>query len=98
MRLAGDVADLAEERYWQGWSTMDGLTPDGQRMFSLIWRRYYKLLQLIRKDPSRVWKAEKLRLSWGQKFCLLTPHFVPGLFRLLPDPKSRRQPAIDGGK
>ncbi|MEM7477340.1 MAG: phytoene/squalene synthase family protein [Planctomycetota bacterium] len=85
--LIGEVVKIAEDRYLQGWSTIDSLSPDSQRMFSLIWRIYRQLLRQIDANLEQLWTDKRVRLQFSQKVWLSLGHFVPGMFRMLPAPK-----------
>jgi phytoene synthase len=80
------VADEAIRLYISGWPTIDALTPDSQRMFSLIWRTYRSLLDQIRSAKDSLWLAPKISLPHSTRLSLLTTHLVPQLFSRLPAP------------
>lgn len=80
------VAREAERLYLSGWPTISALTPRSQRMFSLMWRSYRRLLTEVLKRKQSLWTQPKVRLSAATKVNLLTQHLIPQIFRRLPAP------------
>ncbi len=73
LRLVG----TARERYEIGWKVFDSLDASGQRMFSLIWHNYRKLLDELAGNLDAVWQG-RVRLSRATKLKLYARHaFTP---------------------
>lgn len=75
--LVESVARTAFERYEQGWATIEYLTPDSQRMFSLMWRSYRRLLEEVIRQKEVLWTGKRIRLGTLQKTRLLLRHVLP---------------------
>ena len=75
--LVESVARMAFERYEQGWTTIEYLTPDSQRMFSLMWRSYRQLLEEVIRHKKELWTGKRVRLGALQKTTLLLRHVLP---------------------
>lgn len=75
--LVDSVARTAVDRYEQGWATIEYLTPDSQRMFSLMWRSYRQLLEEVIRHKEDLWTGRRIRLGAWQKTRLLLSHFLP---------------------
>lgn len=84
--MIDEYVDLAYQHYDQGWSVIDGLTPRGQRMFSLMWRSYRALLDEVVANRGRLWQASKTRLTTKRKLSLYASHYLPPLYLRLPVP------------
>jgi len=80
-----DESNRAEILFQSGWQIWDQIHPDGQPMFSMMWRTYRRLLERIQADPGAV-ALRRVRLSFSDRVNLVTHHFVPPLFRRLPVP------------
>jgi phytoene synthase len=85
-RAIDEVGKRARELYHHGWSTIESLSPDGQRMFSLIWRSYHSLLEEVLKHKSRLWNQPKISLPTSRRWSLAASHFVSPLYHRLPQP------------
>lgn len=83
--LVIDEAERAKQLFTSGWQIWDSVHPDGQPMFSMIWRTYRKLLDRIIEDPRSV-VGQRIRLSYTEKVSIRTQHFIGPLFRRLPVP------------
>ena len=81
-----EVGRLARDYYQQGWQTIDSLTPNSQRMFSLIWRSYYALLQEVLANKSSLWDGARIRVSTSHKLQLFSQHYWNVLYRRLSSP------------
>lgn len=84
--MMDEYVDLAYQHYAQGWSVIEGLTPRGQRMFSLMWRSYRALLDEVAANRGRLWQDSKTRLTTKRKLSLYVSHFLPPLYLRLPVP------------
>jgi phytoene synthase len=71
--LIGALGSKAQNYYQTGYGVLHFLEPDGQRMLSLMWHTYSRLLDRILKNPSDVWK-KRVRLSTLEKFQLYLQH------------------------
>jgi 15-cis-phytoene synthase len=80
-----DEVRRASDLYDSGWRVWDSLHPDGRPMFSMMWRTYRKLLTRIESDPGNV-LVKRVRLSAGERFDLVSHHFIGPMFRRLPVP------------
>ncbi|MCR9296197.1 MAG: squalene/phytoene synthase family protein [bacterium] len=80
------VGNIALEQYQLGWPTIETLTDDSSRMFSLIWRSYRSLLLQVLANKSRLWEASKISLPQKTRLSLVASHFIPALYRRLPLP------------
>lgn len=83
--LLGYHASEAEKYYQTGWSLIEALPSDSQRMFSLMWRSYHRLLERTQSDWNRVWK-ERVRLTWSDKIWLGLSHQCSPLYAQLRPP------------
>ncbi len=83
--LISDEAKRAAALYRSGWNLWDSLHPDGQRMFSMMWRTYRKLLTKIESDPGDV-LIKRIKLSGFDRFEIVTQHFIGPVFRRLQVP------------
>ncbi|MEM6690733.1 MAG: phytoene/squalene synthase family protein [Planctomycetota bacterium] len=83
--LIEEQCSRAADLYDSGWGVFEQLHPDGQRMFSMMWRTYRRLLSMVEADPSAVLRG-RIGLTQGQKFQLAFTHTIPLLFRRLPVP------------
>ncbi|XZE54929.1 phytoene/squalene synthase family protein [Planctomycetaceae bacterium SH139] len=75
----------ARARYQSGWSVFASLHPDGQPMFSMMWRTYRLLHCKLDRNPTAALR-KRLRLGWTERLALASSHFVPRLFRRLDSP------------
>lgn len=89
-KVVETVAARALELYERGWPTIDALSPDSQRMFSLMWRSYRELLLETLRCSEQLWRDEKIRLRRKTKAKLASTHFVAPLYRLLGNPSHPR--------
>ena len=80
------VVHRAREHYQSGWRIFESLTPDSQRMFSLMWRSYRGLLERVALHKSRLWGHNRLRLPASRRLRLLTTHLVSPIFARLAPP------------
>jgi phytoene synthase len=64
--LVDDAVARADKYYEAGWLTIDSLTPDSKRMFSLIWHSYRELLRQVACQKERIW-TRRISLSRFQK-------------------------------
>jgi phytoene synthase len=85
--LIAEEAARAATLFDSGWLVWDSLHPDGQRIFSMMWRTYRKLLQHIEDDPAIVLR-QRVHLTKSEKLTLVTQHYVPWFFRRLQVPPS----------
>ncbi|WP_146532293.1 phytoene/squalene synthase family protein [Rubripirellula reticaptiva] len=85
--LVDDEVRRAERLFESGWEVWDSLHPDGRPMFSMMWRRYRKLLAKIAAAPGSVLQR-RVGLSNREKFDLVSRHFIKPMFRRLPSPPS----------
>ncbi len=83
--LIVDEVERAKRLFDSGWDVWDSLHPDGQPMFSMMWRTYRRLLERIAEDPGLV-VQKRISLSTGERLGLVSQHFVPPFFRRLPVP------------
>lgn len=84
--MLDEVTQRAYALYDRGWPTINALTPQSQRMFSLMWRSYRSLLDAVCKHRADVWQASKARLTRRRKAVLFASHFVRPLYARLPQP------------
>lgn len=68
-----------------GWPVYDSLTPEGKRMFSMMWRTYYGLLGQLQRQP-KLLLQRRISLPFSRKLWLACTHRLPGVHRLLPLP------------
>ena len=83
--LVLDEVERARTLFRSGWDVWDSLHPDGRPMFSMMWRTYHRLLNRIADEPAAV-AVRRVRLTPGEKFGIVSRHFVSPLFRRLPVP------------
>ena len=83
--LVEDEIRRAKVLFASGWGVWDSLGPDGQPMFSMMWRTYRRLLDRIADDPRAV-ATKRVKLSTGERWGLVSRHFFPPLFHRLPVP------------
>ncbi|QDS96141.1 All-trans-phytoene synthase [Roseimaritima multifibrata] len=83
--LVIEESERAAKLFQSGWEVWDHIHPDGQAMFSMMWRTYRRLLSRIEEDPGSV-ANRRVRLSTSDRFELMAHHFVPPLFKRLPVP------------
>ncbi|QEG43214.1 phytoene/squalene synthase family protein [Roseimaritima ulvae] len=83
--LVVEESRRAAALFRSGWQIWDQVHPDGQPMFSMMWRTYRRLLQRIQDDPGAV-ADRRVRLSLADRTSLVTQHFIAPLFRRLPVP------------
>lgn len=83
--LVEEEIERVKRLFESGWRVWDSLHGDGRPMFSMMWRTYRKLLDRIAEDPGSV-AVRRVRLSTGEKFGLVSRHFVAPMFRRLPVP------------
>jgi phytoene synthase len=76
----------ARQLYDNGWRTSEHLNDEGQRMFSLMWRTYRELLDEIDRSKASLWSGSPIRVSRWKKMKLAISHFLPNLYRRLPEP------------
>ncbi len=74
------LVDWARIEYRSGWSVCDALDMDGQRMFSLMWESYRRLLERIANNLDEVWKG-RVCLSRFEKTSLYLKHAVTPWYR-----------------
>lgn len=83
--LIEDEISRAVGLYKSGWQVWDRVHPDGQPMFSMIWRTYHRLLDRIAESPTAVART-RVQLPVGDRLDIASRHFFPFLFRRLPLP------------
>ena len=74
-----DETCRAQRLFASGWDVWPVLHRDGQRMFSMMWRTYQRLLSEIQRDPCSVFRR-RVGLSLQDKTMLTLQHFVTPLF------------------
>ena len=74
------MIDWARTAYRSGWHVQAALDPDGQRMFSLMWHTYHRLLERIAADLDVVWER-RVRLTRFEKTTLYMQHAFTPLYR-----------------
>ncbi len=89
--LVVEESNRAAELFRSGWQIWHQIDPEGQPMFSMMWRTYRRLLQRIQDDPGAV-ASRRVRLSLADRTGLVTKHFLPPLFRRLPVPPTELGP------
>lgn len=88
-QLIDHVAAETFELYAVGWHTIDALTPNSRRMFSLMWHSYHQLLQTIVRRKAGLWDGNKIHLPTVTRLRLLTTHLIPSiLVPLRPTPSA----------
>lgn len=92
--LIDEEVERAKKLYASGWQVWDSLSDDGRPMFSMMWRTYRKLLDRIAENPRAV-ASRRVRLTGGQRFGLVSQHFLPPLFKRLPVPPAEIAPLPD---
>lgn len=80
-----DEAKRASSLYRSGWNVWNALHPDGQRMFSMMWRTYRRLLHVIESDPGAV-LVKRITLSRKDRFGIVAQHYIRPMFRRLQVP------------
>lgn len=79
-----DVMRVLLERAKGHFETGANLTPylcaEGKRMFSLMWRTYYGILNQIDENPQRVF-SQRVSLSKWKKLHLVATHFFTPFYR-----------------
>lgn len=83
--LIEDELKRAEALYLSGWEVYHSLEPDGQRVFSMMWRTYRKLLERLKEDPRQI-VTRRIRLTFLDRLTMAANHFIPPLYRRLPCP------------
>lgn len=83
--LIEDEISRAAHLYESGWQVWDRVHPDGQPMFSMMWRTYHRLLDRIAENPAAVARS-RVELPLRDRISLGSQHFFPFLFRRLPLP------------
>jgi phytoene synthase len=83
--LVEDEIRRAKELYKSGWNVWDSLGQDGRPMFSMMWRTYRRLLDRIAENPRAV-ATRRVRLTAGERFGLVSQHFITPIFNRLPVP------------
>jgi 15-cis-phytoene synthase len=81
--MVDELGSRASHWYRQGFCVMPSLDIDSQRMFSLMWKTYSKLLDRIRKDPDEIWRR-RIRLSRLEKTQLFIQHAISPCFSKAP--------------
>ncbi len=84
--LLEHTAQRAQQLYTSGWPTIHSLTPQSQRMFSLMWRSYRGLLEQVVAQKDQLWVGRKIRLRKRQRLSLFTSHFISPVYLRLPAP------------
>ncbi len=74
------IIDWARESYRSGWDIQSALDTDGQRMFSLMWHTYRRLLERIAVNPEAVW-MRRVRLTTIEKATLYMQHAITPWYR-----------------
>lgn len=77
--------DRTSELFDKGWETSQGIHPDGQPMFSMMWRSYRSLLSEIEREPAKV-LHHRVRIPSSNRLRIAASHFVSPIFRRLPSP------------
>jgi 15-cis-phytoene synthase len=75
------IIEWARTAYRSGWHVQDSLDNDGQRMFSLMWHTYHRLLERVASDLDAVW-VRRVRLTRIEKTTLYLQHALTPLYRL----------------
>jgi len=70
----------ARIEYRSGWNVFDALDVDGQRMFSLMWESYRRLLERIANNLDTVWER-RVCLTRFEKTSLYLKHAVTPWYR-----------------
>jgi len=83
--LIEDEIARARTLYASGWQVWDSLGDDGRPMFSMMWRTYRRLLDRIAENPRAV-ATRRIRLTAGERFALVSQHFIKPVFHRLPVP------------
>jgi len=87
--MLGNEIDRAKLLYLSGWGMYGNLENDGQRMFSLMWHTYYRLLLRIESQLETVW-THRVRLGHAEKLQLYFQHaLTPTYLRLNQNPISK---------
>lgn len=74
--------------YRNGWLVAKTISLDGQRMFSLMWHSYRRLLSRIEKTPELLWQT-RVQLTSMEKLRLIGQHVFTPLYRRLLDENNR---------
>lgn len=85
LEMLAATFSIVDTAFRVGWPVYDSLTPEGQRMFSMMWRTYYSLLLQLQRQPE-ILLRRRLSLPFSRKLWLVCTHRVPGVHRLLPLP------------
>ena len=83
--LISDEVSRAERLFDSGWQVWDSLSDDGRPMFSMMWRTYRRLLDVIAEDPAAVTR-KRVKLSYVDKLRIVSQHWIGPWFRRLPVP------------
>lgn len=67
--------ERAKSLYSSGWKIYPSLDSDGQRMFSLMWHTYYRLLLKIESNIASIW-TRRTRLGRLEKLQLYFQHAI----------------------
>jgi phytoene synthase len=74
------MVEWARTGYRSGWRVQAALDSDGQRMFSLMWQTYHRLLERIASDLDAVW-VRRVRLTRLEKTTLYLQHALTPCYR-----------------
>ncbi len=75
--------ERAQELYDRGWKVIDSISPDSQRMFSLMWHSYRSLLDEMIHSPMQN-RQRRIRPSKWKTLGLMGQHlFAPPFLRLM---------------
>ena len=86
-KLIAQSAARAEEHYHFSWQMISTLTPQSQRVFSLMWRTYHSLLQSVLKSRERLWESGyRVRLRKRKKIILFVQHYITPLYQKMKSP------------
>lgn len=81
--------ERAKAYYESGWQVASDISLDGQRMFSLMWHTYRRLLDCIEAEPEVIWQ-KRVRVSKFDKLMLAGQHaFTPSFQNVF-----AKQPAV----
>ena len=72
--------ERAKAHFELGWRVANAISPDGQRMFSLMWQTYRKLLETIEREPNAIWQ-QRVSVSKTQKLKLVGQHAFSPVFQ-----------------
>ncbi len=85
--LLDTVGARAKEKFAAGWPVIEALSPDSQRMFSLMWRSYRSLLDEVLNHRSQLLTGARITVPRSTRLQLALYHLVSPLYHRLGTPR-----------